>query len=237
LNVLFAICGLIITGAAAFYLIKYQDIDVILSRKLLWTVGAAGLGVFLISLWGCLAARSQRKCMLMVYSLLVLGAILVQLIGGVVVLNYANGLDAKNGAIQSLDEDVQKFVTCSYEICCIQNTTSCDNGFWNGEGFCHLLPDDLEGDTCLYKNDEPGFNDRVVSWLKANQKLIAIVVLSFCAAQFFALVFSCCLIFAPKREKRNVEDDHTTVLIYAEQPQQATTSGGAIMYGSAPRQL
>jgi len=236
LNTVFALCGLAVTGASAYFLIEYNEIDVIFSKKSLWVILGCGVAVALLSFFGCLAAKRQNKCMLVIYITSLIILVAAQAIAGAVVLKYTDTLHTDNGSIVHLSDDVQEFVNCTWEVCCAKQSSTCEDNLWNAGKLCKILPSDLApSGSCDYTED--GYNTAVVDWLKKNQRHAAVAVLVIAGAEIFAVIFAIVLLCTSKKNKygyHEQETSQTTVLIYKDQ--QPPVYGGSIAYGS-PQKL
>merc|ERR1712093_389123 len=110
-------------------------------------------------MWGCHATKSQSKCSLTVYILVLFAVVAAQIAAGGVILHFANN-DGGFG-VQRMDN----LVDCVYQTCC-KDTTSCANGVSVDPGICKALPDSLisDGGTCV--GNEATWQARLQNWIK-----------------------------------------------------------------------
>lgn len=226
LSTLTALVGLAVIAASSYSLAEFDDIQAILSRKALYAVLAAGVLLFLFSLLGCCASKSQNRCGLLVYVLGVLAVGALQIIGGAVIADYAGDLQISNGNIDGLTSEVQDFVTCSYYYCCGNESASCDTNVWNSDGFCKILPDDLSNPSSQQCSSESEFNQALVDWLHDNERTIAIAALALGGVELLAVFFGVYLMCSskPKTPEQIEQEQRIAAQSY---------SGGQLVYGSA----
>lgn len=227
LNFVTAVLGIAVIGVAAYTLIEYADINAVLSKTATYGVLCAGIVLFLFSLFGCCAARSQNRCALMIYVLALLTIGAAQIIAGAVIANYAGELNLSYNTtnLDILSDDVQDFVTCSYGWCCDNEEArgSCNKNLWANDGFCKVLPANLKSpsSTC----DDPGtYNEAIVQWIRDNERTLAIAALSLGGVELIAVVFGVYLLCASKPK--------TPEQIEQEQRLKAQNAG-SLAYGSA----
>jgi len=207
LNAVLALAGIVSVGYTAYLLATYSSVDAVYAKKSLWTILIAGAATFGVGTWGCSAAKNHNKCMLTLYSIVLLAVIVFIAGGAISILAYAGDINVN---LPSVDTDtagqpVSNFVNCTYVKCCASPKAPLPpcHGFDNTD-FCKVLPDDVTSD-CNEPFSE--FKKGVLEWLHDNMKTIGTVVVSVGAvqllAEFFTLVLLCSR--TPDQEARRRE--------------------------------
>lgn len=234
-NAITLILGLGIVGVSTYSLVKYSDIDAVLSKTATWAVLAAGALVFLLSILGCCAAKRQNRCGLFVYIVLVLGLVVAQLIAGGVMANYAGELKLNdnpklNNTLSDLSTDVREFVECSYFLCCDapkDPNAQCNQNVWNSDGFCKVLPNDLKGNSAACVSaTSADYNQTIVDWLHDHVRQLSIAAIVVGCVQLLAVMFATCLLCSKK--PKSAEE------LEAERRLNENRQAGTLTYGSAP---
>jgi hypothetical protein len=228
LNGLLAFIGLAVLGYTSYLLATYSAVDAVYGTKSLWTILIAGGATFGVGLWGCQAAKNHNKCMLTIYSIVLLALIVLLAGGSISILAYAGDLKVNAGKIdtKTASAPVSNFVNCSYVKCCDKPKAplpTCSG--WDNTDFCNVLPKDLRGD-CDDDEAFPAYQEEVVHWLHDNMKTIGTVVIAIGGVQLLAELFTLGLLCSatPDQERRRREREAREHLVESQ----------AVSYGTQP---
>lgn len=125
LNVLVALCGLGMLGGAIYVWTQFEDFSELFTEVGIFAAMGAGGLVFLTSFVGCMGATKHNKCLLVIYSIVMFCAILVQLFAGTAILVYLGymndvSVEAVGTLSTSVTQSVNDYELAAWEKCCLE---------------------------------------------------------------------------------------------------------------------
>ncbi|XP_033107217.1 CD151 antigen-like [Anneissia japonica] len=224
--------GCVILGLGAWikaYESEYQDL---LGSENIQAVTiimiCTGCAIFAIGFCGCCGAWKERPIFLKIYFVLVIAAIITELVAGIMALVYrddvfndingqlSNQLETQYGEATAITNSIDKL---QEDLLCCGATNYTDYAYseWAKENPATAVPiscckkppsktcnagvpgqpDDVNG---IYVK---GCVDEMSSWINDNLTVLGGVCLGLLGVQFLALMFSCCLIQAIERDRKD----------------------------------
>jgi len=235
INSVFFILGAAVLGMAVY--LNYasvswfaKDQQAIFSTTGLYAAMIFGGVIMALSLAGCVGAMKGAdgcgKCFLFFYSATVLVVILVQLIGGIMVLVLAGQLgdfgknEQVHKAATEFDKAVEKFANQTYQTCCGPKGSEDD--------ICKLLLQTTPPVTECGKGEKK-FADDLYQWVSKNFSKVGIGFIIIGAIEVLGLIMSCHLMCWSGRKAKTPEPIQGSAYV---PPQQQ--HGGDLAYGGAP---
>lgn len=214
-NFLFAIIGIAMITVGAIVrtkIVDYHDfIEYDLTPYPILLI-VAGCVVFLIAFLGCCGAIKENTCMLFLYSIIVIAIVVFEV--GVIIAAFTKRNDLENIVDNRLNETLHKYnqnkaFAASWHL--LQTELKCCGiqgpGDWNGVFQNNQLP----GSCCQKEASaqcsvdgaiNEGCKTKFIDYLKSNIVTVAGVGIGVAVVQVLAIVFSCCLYSAFRRDVR-----------------------------------
>ncbi|XP_055296819.1 23 kDa integral membrane protein-like isoform X2 [Sitodiplosis mosellana] len=215
-NFLFAIIGIAMITVGAIVrtkIVDYHDfIDYDLTPYPILLI-VAGCVVFLIAFLGCCGACKESTCMIFLYSIIVI--LIVAFEVGIIVAAYVKRNDVENIVDKKLNYTLHKVneidtFAASWHL--LQTELKCC-GIKGPEDWDGILPgqNSLPASCCLREKgaqcskgdasvQKDGCKAKFLDYLKSNLVTVAGVGIGVAVIQLFAIVFSCCLYSAYRRD-------------------------------------
>lgn len=212
-NTIFLLLGLAVSGFCVFLLTSFNDLittSKLVDTTVLYSGISLGVAIVLFSVLGFVGACKLNRCVLLIYAVFALVAVIVQFALGAAVVGFTMSLGAlENSSPKEIRTGGNKVqiaaeiaVNHTYAFCCpvsplvLVNTT----GSHVRDDLCKILP----VDACT--NGYANFRMTLLEVFRRNQIIIGGVVLGMALVQFIALVCGCHVLCHAKRHRDMMRD-------------------------------